>query len=262
MAKDKKKPETKQETPPFPSREAAMEALEKGTLSDAEKARLMQKNGSTITVANLPPDEVVRGNPETSPKSGAELAAMSSADRAWLSSSAVPLDGINRVEREPLAPVADAVARLETEAKRGDPDAVLKSECMLEIEQRRLSASAIALLEDSAKAGRSEGEEALFRAAEDQQDAINRLRRIARPGETLVQAVERLEALARAVSAPAVGLIVQETAPSLYKVHVVESDAEGVRVWDTEPGKAMPWHAAKVLVDRVVETKLTPEDKR
>lgn len=264
MAKDKKKPETKQETPPFPSRDAAMDALEKSTLSDAEKARLMQKNGSTITVANLPPDEVVRGNPETSPKSGAELAAMSSADRAWLSSSAVPSDGINRVEREPLAPVADVVRgdallasmgdaakRLETEASKGI--IIIDGKDISPEDRERMLADAKKHLPPI---------QVMHLHSEDEQATIVRLRPLARPGETLAQAVERLEALARAVSAPAVGLIVQETAPSLYKVHVVESDAEGVRVWDTEPGKAMPWHAAKVLVDRVVETKLTPEDKR
>ena len=127
----------------------------------------------------------------------------------------------------PLAPVADAVARLESEA-------------------------GIAPME---KTSREE-------VTEDDVMALHRLHEAKLPGESLVQAVERLEALARAVSAPAVGLIVQETAPSMYKVHVVESDADGVRVWDTEPGAPMPWHAAKVLVDRVVETKLTPEDKR
>lgn len=128
-----------------------------------------------------------------------------------------------------LAPVADAVARLETEAGKG-----------------------VEPLETSV----------LGEMTKDEQSALGRLHSLAAPGESLVQAVERLEALARAVSAPAVGLIVQETAPSLYKVHVVESDAAGLRVWDTEPGAPMPWHAAKVLVDRVVETKLTPEDKR
>lgn len=242
MAKDKKKPEMKQETPPFPSREAAMEALEKSTLSDAERARLYDPKIVVIDEKTLSPEERKR--------LADEIAA--------LPPPSIRSGDVKVVHVPPLAPVSDAVSRLETEAKRGDPDAVLKSECMLEIEQRRLSASAIALLEDQ----RADLEAVQGVALSEAAIVFDTLRRAASPGETLVQAVERLEALARAVSAPAVGLIVQEAAPSLYKVHVVESDAEGVRVWDTEPGKAMPWHAAKVLVDRVVETKLTPEDKR
>ena len=197
MAKDKKKPETKQETPPFPSRDAAMEALENSTLSDAERARLYDQKIVVIDEKTLSPEERKRLMDEI----------------AALPPLTIRSGDMKVVHVPPLAPVTDAVARLESLANL-PPD--------LQVVAQRITA----------------------------------------PGETLVQAVERLEALARAVSAPAVGLIVQETAPSLYKVHVVESDAEGVRVWDTEPGKAMPWHAAKVLVDRVVETKLTPEDKR
>lgn len=225
MAKDKKKPETikevfqranevhraiaEKEFPvlagemPFPSREAAMEALEKSTLSDAEKERLSEPITPVADDHATHLDAYKAIAPPGTAMSGATVQAHLDAHQS-------------------LAPVTDAVARLEEEAWDG----------INRVDRHPIDPLA------------------------------EKVRSFALPGESLVQAVERLEALARAVSTLSVGLIVQETAPSMYKVHVVESDAEGVRVWDTEPGKAMPWHAAKVLVDRVVETKLTPEDKR
>jgi hypothetical protein len=106
------------------------------------------------------------------------------------------------------------------------------------------------------------------------------VKRNALPGETLVQAVERLEALARRadrlevdmdglrtlvggdLKTPAVGVIVETPEPDRHVVHVLERGGGALRVWALERGEQLPWHAAQVLVAKVVETKLTPEDKR
>jgi hypothetical protein len=131
---------------------------------------------------------------------------------------------------------------------------------------------------------------------EDASAAVGRLRTIASPGESLVQAVERLEALAaRAVAAEeevrklsldngvllgaqesalasplralegvtrAVGVIVEDVEKEKHRILVLERGDGELKVWHYAKGEAMPWHAAKEVVDKLVETRLTPESKR
>jgi hypothetical protein len=138
--------------------------------------------------------------------------------------------------------------------------------------------------------------EVLHLHSEDEQAAVVALRRIASPGESLVQAVERLEALAaRAVAAEeevrklsldngvllgaqesalasplralegvtrAVGVIVEDVEKEKHRILVLERGDGELKVWHYAKGEAMPWHAAKEVVDKLVETRLTPESKR
>jgi hypothetical protein len=114
---------------------------------------------------------------------------------------------------------------------------------------------------------------------EDYKAALEHVRSVAQPGETLEKAVERLKALAEVgrgvlkmlgkdTSTRISGVIVEdcpeEGNAELHKVHIFERDAgEGSpRLWAWAKGEKMPWHAARDIVYRVVETRITPEEKR
>jgi hypothetical protein len=107
----------------------------------------------------------------------------------------------------------------------------------------------------------------------DEKVAVEHIRRIASPGESLVQAVERLEKLANAgadllpmvggdLKRRAVGVIVEDVEKERHVVHVFERGGGSLRVWAYNKGEKMPWHATRDVVDKLVETRLTPEDKR
>jgi hypothetical protein len=108
---------------------------------------------------------------------------------------------------------------------------------------------------------------------DDEHGALEHVRRIASPGESLVQAVERLESLANAgadllpmvggdLKRRAVGVIVEDVEKERHVVHVFERGGGSLRVWAYNKGEKMPWHAARDVVEKLVETRLTPEDKR
>jgi hypothetical protein len=146
----------------------------------------------------------------------------------------VPPDGISRVER--LAAVTGAVENLEQEAWKAATEARVQ----------RLSEEYVAL---------------------------EHIRRFTSPGESLVQAVERLEKLANAgadllpmvggdLKTRAVGVIVEDVEKERHVVHVFERGGGSLRVWAYNKGEKMPWHAARDVVEKLVETRITPEDKR
>jgi hypothetical protein len=146
----------------------------------------------------------------------------------------VPEDGINRVER--LFAVTGAVENLEQEARK---------------------AAAESRIQDIS----------------DEKEAVEHIRRVAVPGESLVQAVERLEKLANTgadllpmvggdLKARAVGVIVEDVGNERHVVHVFERGGGTLRVWAYNKGEKMPWHAARDVVEKLVETRITPEDKR
>lgn len=187
----------------------------------------------------------------------------------------------------PLAPVADAVSRLEDAA-------TVAINAHLTDEQKREMLARI----------KAAPRPLIVTTMPESEALAARVRALAAPGESLVQAVERLEALAKrvvdaererdearaeverlsfdkgvllsanesALNSPlralegehrVAGVIVEDVEGGKHRVHVLErGEDKALTLWTVERGEAMPWHAAKVLVERVVETKVTPEDKR
>jgi hypothetical protein len=107
----------------------------------------------------------------------------------------------------------------------------------------------------------------------DEKEAVEHIRRVAVPGESLVQAVERLEKLANTgadllpmvggdLKTRAVGVIVEDVGNERHVVHVFERGGGSLRVWAYNKGEKMPWHATRDVVEKLVETRITPEDKR
>jgi hypothetical protein len=148
-----------------------------------------------------------------------------------------------------------------------------------------------------------------IQSVSDEKVAVEHIRRIAVPGESLVQAVERLEAAAKRaleterlleierqhrnldaqyaaatedriveryeaeaeglralvggdLKTRAVGVIVEDVEKERHVVHVFERGGGSLRVWAYNKGEKMPWHAARDVVEKLVDTRLTPEDKR
>lgn len=205
-----------------------------------------------------------------------EQSALSGAERSRLTGT-----GTGSVIDDPLAPVTAAVENLEHVAGVRPPPA--ENDDVEHVAQR---------IRALARSGESlvQAVERLERLAHEAlivDDIQRSVAGYARPGERVAETVERIAVEARrlsmdkgvllgaqesALNSPfcvlegrhrVAGVVVEDLDGDKHRVHVLEKDEAGdLTLWAVERGEAMPWHRAREIVSQVVDTKVTPEEKR